>query len=35
MRTYILVLLQILLLSGTAYAGRIIDGMVRAVYDGD
>jgi len=35
MRTYIVVLLQILLLSGTAYAGRTIEGMVRAVYDGD
>jgi len=35
MRTYIVVLLQILLLTSTASAGRTIDGMVRAVYDGD
>lgn len=35
MRIYLITLLQILLLTGTAYAGRIVEGMVRAVYDGD
>lgn len=35
MRIYALILLQILLLTGSAYAGRTIEGMVRAVYDGD
>ncbi|MDD2308937.1 MAG: thermonuclease family protein [Desulfuromonadaceae bacterium] len=35
MRTFIVTILQILLLTGSAYAGRTIDGMVRAVYDGD
>lgn len=35
MKTYLLILLQIMLLTGTAYAGRTIEGMVRAVYDGD
>ncbi|MDD2539646.1 MAG: thermonuclease family protein [Desulfuromonadaceae bacterium] len=35
MTIYLVALLQILLLANTAYAGRIIDGMVRAVYDGD
>lgn len=32
---YLAILLQILLLTGTSYAGRTIEGMVRAVYDGD
>lgn len=35
MRIYLITLLQILLLTGTAYAGRTIEGMVKAVYDGD
>lgn len=35
MRICLVVLLQILLLSGTSYAGRTIEGMVKAVYDGD
>ena len=35
MRIYLITLLQILLLTGTAYAGRLVEGMVRAVYDGD
>lgn len=35
MRIYLIILAQILLLTGTAYAGRTIEGMVRAVYDGD
>jgi len=33
--TSIVLILQILLLAGTATAGRTIEGMVRAVYDGD
>lgn len=35
MRIYLAVFLQILLLAAPAYAGRTIEGMVRAVYDGD
>lgn len=35
MRIYLLTFLQIVLLTGTACAGRTIEGMVRAVYDGD
>jgi hypothetical protein len=35
MRICIVTILQILLLTGSAYAGRTIEGMVRAVYDGD
>lgn len=35
MRIFVIILLQILLLAGTAFAGRIVEGMVRAVYDGD
>jgi endonuclease YncB( thermonuclease family) len=35
MRIYFITILQILLLTGTAYAGRTIEGMVKAVYDGD
>lgn len=35
MRIYLFIILQILLLTGNAYAGRIIEGMVKAVYDGD
>lgn len=35
MKIFLTVLLQVLLLSGTSYAGRTIEGMVRAVYDGD
>ncbi len=35
MRTYLLTLLQVLLLTGVANAGRAVEGMVRAVYDGD
>lgn len=35
MRTCIVLLLQILLLAGTASAGRTVEGTVRAVYDGD
>jgi micrococcal nuclease len=35
MRIYLAILLQILLLASPACAGRIIEGMVRAVYDGD
>lgn len=35
MRTCLILLLQILFLTGTAYAGRVVEGMVRAVYDGD
>ena len=35
MRTLLLLFLQLLLLAGSAYAGRTIDGMVKAVYDGD
>ena len=35
MRIYLVALLQILLLTNSAYAGRTIEGMVKAVYDGD
>lgn len=35
MKACLALLLQILLLTGTAYAGRTVEGMVRAVYDGD
>lgn len=35
MSIYIAVILQILLLAGTACAGRLIEGVVKAVYDGD
>lgn len=35
MRTYLLTLLHVLLLAGVANAGRTVEGVVRAVYDGD
>jgi micrococcal nuclease len=35
MRTCLVTLLQIVLLASNACAGRIVEGMVRAVYDGD
>jgi endonuclease YncB( thermonuclease family) len=35
MRICIVIILQILLLTGTACAGRTVEGVVRAVYDGD
>ena len=35
MRTYLGAILFALLLTSNAYAGRTIEGMVRAVYDGD
>lgn len=35
MKMYLAVIVHVLLLAGTAYAGRTIDGMVKAVYDGD
>jgi micrococcal nuclease len=35
MRIYLLTVLQVLLLSCSASAGRIVEGMVKAVYDGD
>lgn len=35
MKTCIVLILQILLLAGTASAGRTVEGTVRAVYDGD
>jgi micrococcal nuclease len=35
MRIYLIIILQILLLTSSAYAGRTVEGMVRAVYDGD
>jgi endonuclease YncB( thermonuclease family) len=35
MRIYILTVLQVLLLTCSAHAGRIVEGMVKAVYDGD
>lgn len=35
MRVLIVAVLYVLLLTGTAYAGRTITGMVRTVYDGD
>jgi endonuclease YncB( thermonuclease family) len=35
MKTYLAILLQLLLLTSNAYAGRIVEGIVCAVYDGD
>lgn len=35
MNILLIILFQIVLLTGNAYAGRTIEGMVRAVYDGD
>lgn len=35
MRTLLVTILQVILLTGNAYAGRTIEGMVRAVFDGD
>jgi endonuclease YncB( thermonuclease family) len=35
MRVYFLIALQFLLITGTAYAGRTVEGIVKAVYDGD
>jgi len=35
MRIYLAFLVLMQILAGTAYAGRTIEGMVRAVYDGD
>jgi micrococcal nuclease len=35
MRIYLLTVLQVLLLTCSAHAGRIVEGMVKAVYDGD
>ncbi|MDD2273620.1 MAG: thermonuclease family protein [Desulfuromonadaceae bacterium] len=35
MRTCLALLLQLLFLASSAHAGRTIEGMVRAVYDGD
>jgi endonuclease YncB( thermonuclease family) len=35
MKTFLIAVLQVLLLAGSAYAGRTIEGMVKAVYDGD
>ena len=35
MRIYLITILQILLLTGSASAGRTIEGTVKAVYDGD
>lgn len=35
MRTFLIAIAQILLLTTSANAGRTIDGMVKAVYDGD
>lgn len=35
MRIKILIILQVLLLTCSAHAGRIVEGMVKAVYDGD
>jgi endonuclease YncB( thermonuclease family) len=35
MKIYLAILLQILLLTSPAHAGRTVEGMVRAVYDGD
>ena len=35
MKTCLVIVLQIMFLAGTACAGRTIDGMVKAVYDGD
>ena len=35
MKIVLVILLQILLLTGTASAGRVVEGMVKSVYDGD
>ena len=35
MRISLIAVLQVLLLTCTAYAGRTVDGVVKAVYDGD
>lgn len=35
MARYLAIILQILLLSGAAHAGRTVEGVVKAVYDGD
>ncbi len=35
MKIYLLTILQLLLLTCSAYAGRMVEGMVKAVYDGD
>jgi endonuclease YncB( thermonuclease family) len=35
MRIYLFTVLQLLLFACSAYAGRIVEGMVKAVYDGD
>ncbi len=35
MKIYLIIIAQIVLLVGNAWAGRIVEGMVRAVYDGD
>ncbi len=35
MKMYLLIVAQLLLLTCSAHAGRIVEGMVRAVYDGD
>ncbi len=35
MKTFFVIILQVLLLTSSANAGRTIEGMVRAVYDGD
>lgn len=35
MRTYLVIILQVVFLAGNAHAGRTIEGVVRAVYDGD
>ena len=35
MKIVLVILLQILLLTGSASAGRVVEGMVKSVYDGD
>ena len=35
MKTFLVTIVQILLLASSAYAGRTIEGIVKAVYDGD
>lgn len=35
MRIYLLLLVQLFAMASTAYAGRVVEGMVKAVYDGD
>ncbi|MFZ4855937.1 MAG: thermonuclease family protein [Desulfuromonadaceae bacterium] len=35
MRIFLIAVLQVLLLTCTAFAGRTVEGMVKAVYDGD